>query len=143
MKTPSTPALGALSLALLGSAPAPVTAASAIAQAGANVVEAVPVSAWLGAPVSVEALLSMLDAPAGPGTGGLVSRVPGPPPPMPRLLPLRIDGAVESRQPFGVDAVPSPGAALLPRGPAAAVSIASAGAGGDIAGPLVIIIAFN
>lgn len=135
--------LGALSLALLASAPAPVTAASATAQAGVNVVDAVPVSAWLGAPVSVQALLIALDAPAGTSTGALVSRLPGLLPPVQRPMQLRIDGAVESRQPFGIDTVPSPGAALLPRGPAAAVSIASADAGGDAVGPLVIIIAFN
>lgn len=141
--TSSAVALGALGLALLGGAAAPATAAGALAQAGAHVVEAVPVSAWLGVPVSVQDLLGALDAPAGPATGGLVARVPGPPPPLPRLLPPRVDGALESRQSFGIDALPSAGAALLPRGPAAAVSIAAAAGAGDAAGPLVITIAFN
>lgn len=125
----------------------PVLAASATAQASAMVVEAVPVRAWLGVPVSVQDLLLTQNAPAGPATGALVPRVPSAlPPAVLRALPAWFAGAIEARQAFGMDIGSSAGAALLPRGPAAAVSVAAAtplGDNGDGDAPLVIIVAFN
>ena len=122
-------------------------AASAAAQASAMVVEAVPVRAWLGVPVSVQDLLLAQSAPAGPATGGLVPRVPGATPPaVLRALPTWFAGAVEARQAFGMEIASSAGAALLPRGPAAAVSVAAAapqGGNGEGDWPLVITVAFN
>ncbi|WP_457349826.1 hypothetical protein [Roseateles sp. P5_D6] len=122
-------------------------AASAAAQASAAVIVPVAVRAWLGVPVSVQDLLLARDAPAGPATGDLVVRVAsGTTPAILRALPLWIGSAVESRQAFGVDIVPAASAALLARGPAAAVSVAAAlpaGEGGDGEGPLVITVAFN
>lgn len=130
-------------LALLGALLVAADAArsgSALAQAGARVVEPVAITAWLGTPVSVQDLLLARDAPAGPATGDLVPRTPaaGPPPLLPRLPAATILGAVESRTPFAVDMAQSP--ALLARGPAAAVS-AAADHDGD--SPLVITVAFN
>lgn len=120
----------------------PAGAASATAQAGANVVEAVPVIAWLGVPISVQDLLLALNAPAGPGTGARVARVPGAAAPTsPRTLPIWFTGALEARQAFGIDMAATGGAALLPRGPAAAVSAAATG--GDGEGPLIVTVAFN
>jgi len=137
--------LGRLSLALglLGGLPAPTLAAGAAARASVNVVEAVRVNAWLGVPVSVQDLLLAQNAPAGPGTGALVPRVPGPTPPAAlRLLPPWITGALDARESFGIDLVPAPDAAMLPRGLAAAVSAEAVDAG-DGGPPLVITVAFN
>lgn len=123
---------------------APALAASATAQAGAVVVLPASVNAWLGVPVSVQDLLLAQAAPAGPATGALVPRVASAmPPALLRALPVWIAAAVESRQAFGIDTVSAAGAALLPRGPAAAVSVASAATGGDGEAPLVITVAFN
>lgn len=141
------PARAAL-LALLGMAAAspltPALAAGAMARASAVVVEAVPVNAWLGNPVSVQDLLLALNAPAGPGTGALVPRlVVTAPPTAWRLLPGWIAGALDARAAFGIDSVPAPAAALLPPGLAASVSAFSATTGGDGDAPLVITVAFN
>ncbi|MBI3349287.1 MAG: hypothetical protein HY020_19010 [Burkholderiales bacterium] len=125
----------------LVSAP-PAGAASATAQAGAAVIEPVTVVAWLGVPISVQDLLLALDASAGPATGARVARVPGASPPASlRALPLWIAGALEARQAFGIDMVAAAATALLPRGPAAAVSAAATG--GDGEGPLIVTVAFN
>lgn len=125
----------------------PAVGASATTQASAAVIVPVTVTAWLGVPVSVQDLLLAQDAPAGPATGALVPRVASATTPASlRALPVWIAAAVESRQAFGVDIVPTTGAALLARGPAAAVSVAAAtptGDGGDGEAPLVIIVAFN
>ncbi|MFN3304910.1 MAG: hypothetical protein ACK44A_14485 [Roseateles sp.] len=112
----------------------------AVAQARATVVEPVAVTAWLGAPVSVQDLLAARDAPAGPATGNLVPRVPAQAaPPLPPRLPMAVIlGAVESRSTFGLDLALDPG--LLARGPAAAV-IAAPDHDGD--SPLVITVSFN
>jgi hypothetical protein len=151
------PTLG-LALGLLGSPPA--LAAGATARASATVVEAVKVNAWLGVPVNVQDLLLAANAPAGPGTGALVPRLPGPlppeagcpwlpeaqrppPPEVQCLRPTWIASALDARQAFGIDSVPSPEAALLPRGLAAAVSAAAGDSGGDGGPPLVITVAFN
>ncbi|HEY8876426.1 MAG TPA: hypothetical protein VIN03_02610 [Roseateles sp.] len=123
---------------------APALAASASAQAGAVVVAPVVVSDWLGVPVSVQDLFLAQNAPAGPATGALVPRVPSATTPaVLRAMPVWIASAVESRQAFGTEIVAATGSALLPAGPAAAVSLASNGPGGDNEGPLVITIAFN
>ncbi|WP_457422057.1 hypothetical protein [Roseateles sp. P5_E7] len=122
----------------------PAFAASTTAQAGATVVLPASVNAWLGVPVSVQDLLLAQDAPAGPATGGLVPRVASASTPaILRALPVWIGAAIESRQAFGIDIVPAAGASLLARGPAAAVSVASAATGGDGEAPLVITVAFN
>lgn len=112
----------------------------ALARASATVVEPVAVTAWLGAPVSVQDLLAARDAPAGPATGSLVPRVPAnAAPPLPPRLPMAlILGAVESRAAFGLDLALDPG--LLARGPAAAV-VAAPEHDGD--SPLVITVSFN
>lgn len=144
MKTASLPlpwrstALALLSVLLVAADAA--RSSDARAQASANVVEPVAISAWLGAPVSVQDLLQVRDAPAGPATGALVPRLPAvsPPAPLPRLPAALILGALESRAPFAVDMAQSAG--LLARGPAAAVS-AAADHDGD--SPLVITVAFN
>lgn len=118
-------------------------AATASAQAGATVIVPVPVNAWLGAPVSVQDLLLAHDAPPGPATGDLVTRVPSPTTPAQLLArPAWIAQTLDGRQAFGIDSVPPAAAALLPRGPAAAVSVAAAD-GGDGDAPLVITVAFN
>lgn len=122
----------------------PAFAASTTVQASATVVLPASVNAWLGVPVSVEALLLAQNAAAGPATGALVPRVAsGTTPAVLRALPLWIAAAVETRQPFGIDTVPAPGAALLASGPAAAVSVGAGGTGGDGEAPLVITVAFN
>jgi hypothetical protein len=112
----------------------------ALARASASVVEPVAVTAWLGAPVSVQDLLQARDAPAGPATGALVPRVPatGTPPLPPRLPMALIVGAVESRSAFGLDLAQDAG--LLARGPAASVIAAPDHAGDS---PLVITVSFN
>lgn len=126
---------------------APALAASASAHAGAVVVTPVVVNDWLGVPVSVQDLLLAQDAPAGPATGALVPRVASATTPSAlRALPVWIASAVESRQAFGTEIVGATGSALLPAGPAAAVSLASTSTGGtgtEADGPLVITIAFN
>jgi hypothetical protein len=127
--------------------PAPALAASASARASAVVVTPVVVNDWLGVPVSVQDLLLAQEAPASPATGALVPRVTSPTTPAAlRALPAWIAAAVESRQPFGTEIVAATGSALLPAGPAAAVSLASGGsdgAGDEAEGPLIITIAFN
>ena len=129
-------------LAAAGWLCAPALAATATAQASATVVVPAPVNDWLGVPVSVQDLLLAQNAPAGPATGNLVPHVPGATiPAILRLPPAWIASAVDSRQGFGIDF--AAGAALLPRGPAAAVSVAAAGTGGDGDAPLVITVAFN
>lgn len=123
---------------------APAFAASASAQASAMVVVPVAVSAWLGVPVNVQDLLLAHDAPAGPATGALVPRVPSAIPPTAlRALPAWITAAVESRQAFGMEIIAASGSALLPRGPAAAISFGAAGGAGEDEPPLVITVAFN
>ena len=125
-------------------------AAGAAATASAVVLVPVSVNAWLGVPVSVLELLLAQDAPPGPATGALVPRVASPTTSaLLRPLPVWVATAVEGRQAFGVDIVPAAGTALLARGPAAAVSVASGSAGvpggnvGEADGPLVITVAFN
>jgi len=128
-----TRALYALAWCALAASPA----GAATATASAAVVVPVPVEAWLGVPVAVQDLLLAQGAPAGPATGALVPRVPGATTPAALLaLPAWITAAVESRQAFGMEIA---GSALLPRGPAAAVSVASA----EGEAPLVITVAFN
>jgi len=121
----------------------PALAATSSAQAGATVIVPAPVNAWLGVPVSVQDLLLAHDAPSGPATGDLVTRVLSPTTPAQLLArPAWIAQTLDARQAFGIDTVPAAAAALLPRGPAAAVSVAAAG-GGDGDAPLVITVAFN
>ncbi|MGM9480992.1 hypothetical protein ACS5PN_07360 [Roseateles sp. NT4] len=125
---------------------APALAATAAAQASATVVVPVTVNAWLGVPISVQDLLLARDAPAGPATGALVPRVVSATTPAAlRALPAWITAAVESRQAFGTEIIAATGSALLPRGPAAAISIGAAGsdADGDGEPPLIITVAFN
>lgn len=140
--TTSTLATGvAMALCLLATPP---VRAGATARATAVVVDPVPVSTWLGAPVSVQELLLALDGPAGPGTGARVPRVISTASPTAfRLLPAWIVGALDAKAGFGADIVPSASAALLPPGLAAAVSAFSAATGGDGEAPLVITVAFN
>ena len=123
---------------------APALAATASAQASAVVVVPVAVSAWLGVPINVQELLLAQDGPAGPATGAQVPRVASAVPPAAlRALPVWITAAVESRQAFGTEIVAATGSALLPAGPAAAVSLASAASGNDDEPPLIITVAFN
>eukprot|EP01137_Pigoraptor_chileana_P010274 Opistho-2@59635 len=82
-RTPGTPALrdlprmlGAAGVLVLALAPvAQVGAASSIARAHATVVEAVNVSALLGAGVSIAEVLAALQGPAGPQTGSVLIRL--------------------------------------------------------------------
>lgn len=124
-------------------------AANAAAQAQAVIVEpASVVGTALSAPVSVQDLLQLiLDAPAGPATGALVPRINSPAAPGgARLVPLRLAGALDSRQAFGVDLVAGADAARLSAGLAAAVTAMPADASApdqDGGPPLVITVAFN
>ena len=123
---------------------APALAATASAQASAVVVVPVAVSAWLGVPINVQDLLLAQNAPVGPATGALVPRVASATTPAElRALPQWITAAVESRQVFGMEMITATGSALLPRGPAAAVSLASGGTGDVGETPLIITVAFN
>ncbi len=122
----------------------PALAATSSAQASATVVVPVTVTAWLGVPINVQDLLRAQDAPAGPATGALVPRIVSPTTPAAlRALPLWITAAMESRQAFGMEIVAATGSALLPGGPAAAISFGAAGSDGDDEPPLVITVAFN
>jgi hypothetical protein len=113
---------------------------AATAHAAVTVLEPVTVNAWLGVPVGVYDLLLARDGPAGPATGDLVTHVPetGAPPPLARLPAALVDSIVASRTPFSVDFAQD--AALLARGPAAAISAA---VDSDGSSPLVITVAFN
>ncbi|MGQ3050153.1 MAG: hypothetical protein ACT6S0_00065 [Roseateles sp.] len=125
-------------------APGAALAAAAAARASATVVLPASVNAWLGVPVSVEALLQGRDLPAGPATGALVPRSPAAPPPVLDASPQGIAAAIDGSQAAGMDAAAAAAATLSPSGPAVAVSVAAdSGASGRREAPLVITVAFN